>query len=81
MSYQRKKEDQRRLSKLYDDVFSRRRWICSGVVSRDEYYRKVYRGRRSKEFKKICNRKLRHVDDIPNYGGYKKCSEFWWSIW
>lgn len=83
MSYQRKQEDKRRLTKLYNDVFSHQRWVCSGVCTHwvDDHLYKVYRGRRSREYKQICNRKLRRMDDIPNYGGYKKCSEFWWSIW
>ena len=83
MSYQRKQEDKRRLTKLYNDVFAHRRWVCSGVITHreDGRYYKVYRGRRSKKYKKIFNKKLRHYDDIPNYGGYKKCTDFWWEIW
>ena len=83
MSHKRHVEDERRLEKLYNDVFRHRRWIICGVYHRgdDDRYIRVYRGRRSKVFKKICNRKIRHYKDLGSYGAYRKASEFWWEIW
>lgn len=81
MGYQRKQEDNRRLGKLYEDVFAHQRWMLSGVSSWGGYYHKIYRGRRSKWFKRECNKRLRHMDDVADNGYYKKCTEFWWAIW
>ena len=70
------------------------RWVEIKVESRNEdnewetdpeeiqYYRRVWRGKRSKDIKKQCNRKLRHTNEEEIYqnGEYKKATEFWWEL-
>ena len=30
--------------------------------------------------KRQSNKRVRRDKNIPNYGGYKKCFEYWWSL-
>lgn len=42
------------------------------------YYKRIYRGRRSKLIKKMCNQKIRrYKGEISKGGNYKKIAEFW----
>ena len=46
------------------------------------YYKRIYRGQRSKWIKKMCNRSVRrYKGKIPNGGSYKKIDEFWWEMY
>ena len=42
------------------------------------YYKRIYRGQRSKWIKKMCNQKIRrYKGEISKGGNYKKIAEFW----
>ena len=80
--YTKNRENQHRWSKIASD------WYGFGAYydkSKERYIR-YYRGRISKDYKKICNRKFRRKrfeykeDYLPKGNRYKKFSEFWWSI-
>lgn len=47
-----------------------------------EFYERYWRGKRSKNIKQQCNRKLRRTnkDKIYQNGEYKKATEFWWEL-
>ena len=46
------------------------------------YFRRDWRGSRSKIFKKVSNKKIRsYKGDIPKNGGYRKVFDFWWEIY
>lgn len=46
------------------------------------YFRRDWRGSRSKIFKKVSNKKLRNYKgDIPKNGGYRKVFDLWWEIY
>lgn len=48
-----------------------------------EYYKREYRGQRSKWLKKNCNKKLRNSneEELFKNGEYKKNSDFWWNYY
>ncbi len=48
-----------------------------------EFVERYWRGKRSKNIKKFCNRKLRRKDSETAYqnGEYKKATEFWWELY
>ena len=46
-----------------------------------EHYRRWWRGKRSKQIKKNCNRRLRRTSqEVYQNGEYKKATEFWWEL-
>ena len=46
-----------------------------------EFYERYWRGKRSKQIKKNCNRKLRRTNNEAYQNGeYKKATEFWWEL-
>lgn len=46
------------------------------------YYKRIYRGQRSKWIKNQCNRSVRrYKGKIPNGGSYKKIAEYWWEMY
>ncbi len=48
-----------------------------------EFVERYWRPKRSKNIKKFCNRKLRHIDPETAFqnGDYKKLTEFWWDLY
>ena len=43
------------------------------------FYRKIWRGKRSKYIKKQCNDKVRRdEEELYQRGAYKKVGDFWW---
>ena len=46
------------------------------------FFKRIWRGKRSKYAKQKCNEKVRKEDDELYQGGlYKKISDFWWDLW
>ena len=46
------------------------------------YFKRQYRGQRSKWIKKQCNKKVRrYKGEISNGGNYKKIEDFWWEMY
>lgn len=47
-----------------------------------EYYKRYWRGSRSKYLKRQSNKKLRrYKHEVPSRGGYRKVFDFWWELW
>ena len=47
------------------------------------FYKRLWRGKRSKYYKKKSNEMVRRHKDEETYSGglYRKLYEFWWSLW
>lgn len=77
MSYQRKREDKRRLEKLSKEngfaYFNenKNRYVQYFVSSKSKY---------TKFLKRLSNKKIRKVTDIPRKGNYRKHFEYWWTL-
>lgn len=86
----RRKSDKKHLNHLKDlwdtlrNAYPTPAWPCGKDREYNddnpEYYKREYRGRRSKQIKKQCNEKLRNSDgeQLFRHGEYKKHSDFWW---
>lgn len=78
------KTTQRYLKRMYERSGGGMVYAVSGVWYHPDKERFVryYRGKRSKQIKKNCNRRLRKMQvDISNGGLYKKYTEFWWELY
>ena len=78
------KEKQRR--KTIYEINRRRFYLPSGVYKEErdgkEYYKRYYRGKRSKYLKKLSNKKVRRYNgEISGKGGYKKLFDYWWELY
>lgn len=77
MSYQRKREDKRRLEKLSKDngfaYFNEKknRYIQYSASNTPGY---------TKLLRRISNKKIRKATDLPRKGNYKKLFDYWWTL-
>ena len=60
--------------------------LPSGVDKKErdgkEYYKRYYRGKRSKYLKRLSNKAVRrYKGDISGKGGYKKLFDYWWELY
>jgi hypothetical protein len=56
----------------------RGRW----VENPKPYYKRIYRGKRSRYYKKQSNKKIRkYRNEIHKGSSYKKVYDFWWNLW
>lgn len=86
MSYQRNKETQRRLKKLYDNTKNK---YCLSSASYNEdkgyYYRYYCTTSYKKYLKKLANKKVRrylkNTDILISNCEYKKLSDYWWMLY
>lgn len=81
--HRRNREDDRRYKKIYDNTS---RFFPSvyikDKINGDQYWKRVYRGKRSKYLKKISNRKLRRYHgEIGGKCGYKRIFDYWWELY
>ena len=44
-------------------------------------YRRSYNPGRAKYLRKLSNRIVRKRKDVPSRGGYRKCFDYWWTLW
>lgn len=59
-----------------DEIWERGKGI---VKNPKPYYKRVYRGQRSKFFKKLSNKRVRRYKEAINNGNnYRKIYDFWW---
>ena len=84
MSYKRKREDNRRLKRLYEKTnnassgagawysHKKKRYIKS-VPSTTSGYTKFLR--------RISNKKYRKHNEIHNFSTYKKLFDYWWTLY
>ena len=80
MSYKRKTEDKKRLRKLSRKTC--RRYILSGACKhwKDDRIVRLYRPQASKQWKRICNKRIRHKE-LADYSYYKKASAWEIELW
>lgn len=76
--YERKFCGRKRLQEL-SKITGHRYFSCKSWFYNNHYIR-IYRGGRSKYFKKVCNKKLRKMKEVHNTT-YHKLTEFWWEIY
>ena len=56
------------------------REACKPYVMRN--YNERGRHKVSSSLKRDCNRQVRrYKGEVPSYGGYRRVSDFWWTLW
>jgi hypothetical protein len=80
MSYKRKRDENRRLRKLYEQTH-KHSYAFGGAWynPRKGRYVRVTSSNRSgypKRLRQMCNKRIRRTRDIPNGSAYKKVSEY-----
>lgn len=80
MSYRRKKEDKRRLNKIYTTAGNA--WFIGAYYSdkKDRIIR-IYQGKMAKYFRKYTNKKVRKEKDLAQHGKYRRVFDYWWNLW
>jgi len=76
--YERKFYERKRLKEL-NSITGHKLFTCKCWFHNNHYIR-IYRGSRSKYFKRVCNKKLRKMKEVFNTT-YHKLTEFWWEIY
>lgn len=46
----------------------------------DEFLKHIYLSGKRKACKKATSKAVRHNDEVPNYSGYRKTSEYWYVL-
>jgi hypothetical protein len=90
--YYRHQKHKQKMQKLYSEVGD---WYPSPVAWSDyelfewgqpsrpaegAHLKRLYKTRYAKYCRKVANHKVRHTEDVPQYGGYRKAFEYWWMI-
>jgi hypothetical protein len=85
----RREKYNNKLKKLYNcchgypSPVTKDTWIDYKAVELP-YYKRLYKGNhhgsRYKFYKKYSNKVIRRSENVPNYGGYKKCYEYWFNV-
>ena len=82
MSYQRKAEDNRRLSKTYEET---KHSYGPGVwydEEKERYYRLNFTNKWLKRHcSKITRRRLKRTDVVGSKSYYKKYYDYWWELY
>lgn len=86
--YNRKREDQRRLKRLYGQCcLNTRKWVLYGAYYDEDkgYYVRIDRGTNTKKIKHVHNRRVRRIlnremDHLSNKGRYRRKSDLWWDL-
>jgi hypothetical protein len=86
--YRREKYNNK-LKRLYDNC----KWYPNPVTKQCyenfneielPYYKRLYKGNHKTSpyrfYKKHSNRLVRKNQDVPNYSGYKKVFDYWWTV-
>lgn len=83
MSHRRKREENHRLKKLYEETkngYGRGAWYSDKKQRYVRYYAYSTTGL-TKQLRRTSNKKVRNSDDVPMRGsGYKKCYDYWWIL-
>jgi len=83
MSYRRKKEDNRRLKRLYEET---RTSYAAGAWYSDKKKRYIKTTASTasgytKFLRRISNKKYRKHKEIHNHCTYKKLFDYWWTLY
>lgn len=75
-------------NKQYKRIYkiNHKRYTPSGVYKKErdgkEYYKRYYRGKRSKYLKRLSNKAVRKYKGvISGKGGYKRLFDYWWELY
>ena len=80
MSHRRKRQEQRKLKRLYEKT--RHSYGAGAVYDKDKnIYIRWYAPRVGKYFRRISNRKIRKMKCLPNGNSYKKAFDYWWTLY
>lgn len=82
MSYQRKREEKRRLKKLAEDSCG---WHAYYDKRRNRYKRCYLRNSRYTKWVKTQSsrvaRRRQNNGEYCNHNGYRKLYDYWWTLW
>lgn len=84
MSYRRKKEDKKRLKRLYEKTNNAS--TGAGVYYSDKKKRYIKTTASTatgytKFLRRISNKKYRKHKEIHNFSAYKKLFDYWWALY
>ena len=76
--YERKFYGRKRLKEL--KAITGNRFFSAKCWWNNNHLARIWRGKRSKQIKKKCNKALRRAKDVFNTT-YHKVTEFWWELY
>lgn len=82
MGYRRSRNERKKLKKLYRKTKNSCRGGAWYNDDKERYIRYSASNTPgySKYLRKLSNRKLRHSNDVLNYGLYRKIFDYWWVL-